>query len=93
MAERAYRLLPSPTVADTLGWVHFKLGDAAAALPYLDRAAKLGPANADILIHAATVHAALNNLPQARTYLDAALKVDPKIADRADVKALREKIK
>jgi Tfp pilus assembly protein PilF len=93
LAQRAYRLAPSPLFADTLGWVHFKLGDAAAALPYLDRAAKQDPGNVDILVHAATVHAALNNLPQARAYLDAAVKADPKAADRADVKALRDKIK
>ncbi len=92
-AERAYRLAPTPTIADTLGWVHFKLGNAAEALPYLDRAAKLEPTNVDILIHAATVHAALNNFPQARTYLDAAVKADPKAAERDDVKAVREKIK
>ncbi len=94
LAERAYQLSgQAPIVGDTLGWVHFKLGDAAAALPYLDRAARLEPTNVDILIHAATAHAALNDFPQARTYLDAAVKIDPKAADRADVKALREKIK
>ena len=93
LAERAYRLSgQAPAVADTLGWVHFKLGDTAHALPLLERAAKGAPANVDILVHAATAHAAVGNSVQARRYLDAAVKADPKAADRSDVKALLGKL-
>jgi len=93
MAERAYRLSgEAAIIADTLGWVHFKLGDTATALPLLDKAAKAAAANVDILVHAATAHAAAGNPVQARRYVDAAIKVDPKAADRADVKALLGKL-
>lgn len=93
MAERAYRLSGEAAfIADTLGWVYFKLGDTAKALPLLDRAAKAGGANVDILVHAATAHAAAGNPVQSRAYLDAALKADPKAAERADVKALIGKL-
>jgi uncharacterized protein (TIGR03790 family) len=93
LAERAYRLSgQAPTIADTLGWVHFKLGDTAKALPLLDLAAKSAPANVDILVHAAIVHASVGNFVQARRYVDAAIKADPKAADRSDVKALLGKL-
>ena len=67
-------------------------GDTAKALPLLDSAAKSAPANVDILIHAAIVHAFMGNLVQARRYVDAALKADPKVANRTDVKALLGKL-
>ena len=54
---------------------------------------KAEPANLDILVHAAMVNAALNNVPKARAFLEAALKVDPKVIDRADVKALAARIR
>ena len=93
LAEHAYRLSDqSPSIADTLGWVHFKLGDAAKALPLLELAAKGAPANVDILVHAAIVHASVGNSVQARRYVDAAIKADPKAADRSDVKALLGKL-
>lgn len=93
LAERAYRLSgQAPAIGDTLGWVHFKLGDTAKALPLLDLAAKGAPANVDILVHAATAHASVGNSVQARRYVDAAIKADPKAADRSDVKALLGKL-
>jgi uncharacterized protein (TIGR03790 family) len=93
LAQRAYALAgETPAIADTLGWVHFKLGEAAKALPLLDRAAKGAPASVDILVHAAIVHASVGNPVQARLYLDAAIKADPKAAERSDVKALIGKL-
>jgi uncharacterized protein (TIGR03790 family) len=93
IAERAYRFSGQlPVIADTLGWVHFKLGDYAKALPLLDRAAKGAPSDVDVLVHAATAHAAVGNSVQARKYVDAAIKADPKAAERSDVKALLGKL-
>lgn len=93
LAQTAFSLAEqAPATIDTLGWVQFKLGDTAKALPLLERAAKAAPSDVDILIHAATVHAAVGNSVQARRYLDAAIKVDPKVADRSDVKALIGKL-
>jgi len=93
LAERAFRLSgEAAIIADTLGWVHFKLGDPAKALPLLDRAAKAASSNVDILVHAAVAHAAAGNPVQARRYVDAAIKVDPKAVERSDVKALLGKL-
>jgi len=92
-AEKAYRVMPEPFVADTLDWIHHLIGDDRTAAPMLERAAAALPTLADVQVHAATVHAALNDLVKARKDLDAALKADPKAADRPDVKILLDKIK
>lgn len=93
-AERAYQLAgQNGVIADTLGWVHFKLGDAEAAQPYIDRATRLAPQNAEIALHAAELHLALKNLPLARIHLETALGLDPALANRSDVKALVARIR
>jgi uncharacterized protein (TIGR03790 family) len=94
LAEEAYQLTnQAAIVADTLGWIHHKLGNHGRALPYIERAARLSPLDVEVALHAAVVHAELGNLSQARTFLAAALKLDQKIAGRDDVKALQAKIK
>lgn len=92
-AEKAYGLSPTPEIADTLGWVHHLLGDDTAALPLLERAAAAAPPRVDILIHAAIVHAALNDFTKARLELQAAERLDPRIGARADVQQLRARLK
>jgi uncharacterized protein (TIGR03790 family) len=93
LAERAYRLSKLPLVADTVGWIHHLLGQNALAAPLLEQAAAGAADNADVLIHAATVHAALGDLARARKELSAALALDARLAARPDVKALQEKLK
>ena len=94
LAEKAYRLSnQAPIVADTLGWVHFKLDQVAVALPLIERAAAALPSDVDVLVHAATVNLASNNMARAKTMLDAAVKADPAAAGRDDVKAIRARIK
>lgn len=94
LAERAYRLSgQSGAVADTVGWVHYKLGNLSEALSYVERAVRLEPGNADILVHAAAVHLGLKSTLQARKYLESATKLDAGLAARADVKALLAQIR
>ena len=94
LAEKAYRLSnQAPIVADTLGWVHFKLDHLAAALPLVERAAAAMPSNVDVIVHAAAVNLASNNMERAKALLEAAVKADPAAAGRDDVKAIRAKIK
>ena len=93
LAERAYTLTKSPVIADTLGWIHHLLGDNLAALPLVDRAVAAIRDNVDILVHAAIVHGALDDLTRAKAELDAAEKLDPKVKERPDVMALRARIK
>ena len=92
-AEKAYGLARVPTVADTLAWVHHLRGDDHLAAPLIEQALASVKDNADIQLHAAFVHAGLGDLPRARTELDAALNLDPRLADRPDVKALRDRLK
>jgi uncharacterized protein (TIGR03790 family) len=93
LAEKAYRLAQSPETADTLGWIHHLLGDDAAAAPLLEKAVAEAPDSVDILVHAAIVHAALNNPARARLELQKAGKLDPRIDERPDVRALRARLK
>jgi thioredoxin-like negative regulator of GroEL len=70
-----------------------KLDHVAAALPLIERAAAALASEVDVLVHAATVNLAANNLERAKMFLDAAVKADPAAAGRDDVKAIRAKIK
>ena len=90
---KAYRLSQTPDVGDTVGWIHHLMGDNEAALPWLERAVAAAPNSVEILIHAAVVHAALNDLPKARQELQAAEKLDPRIGTRPDVQKLRTRLK
>jgi len=92
-AEKAYRLSPQPDVADTLGWIHHLMKDDRQAAPFVEQALAGAGDNPEILVHAATIHQALNETAKARQELDTAVKLDPQLAERADVKALQEKLK
>src|SRR5262249_13557365 len=93
LAEKAYGLARDTTIADTLAWIHHLLGDEQLALPLINEALAGTKDNAEILMHAAFIHPALGNKTKALSDLDPAVKLDPKLNDRADVKALREKLK
>jgi Tfp pilus assembly protein PilF len=93
LAERAYQISPVPLVADTLGWVHFLLGDAKAARPFVETALTGAPQNSDVLLHAAFVHDALGESKRALGELTQAERLEPKLSARADVTSLRERLK
>ncbi|HXT70260.1 MAG TPA: TIGR03790 family protein [Vicinamibacterales bacterium] len=94
LAEKAYRLSnQAPMIADTLGWVQFKLDHADTAIVLIERAAAMLPTDIDVLVHAATVNLALGKAARAKLFLDAALKADPKAQARADVQTIMAKIK
>ena len=93
LAERAVAIASDPLVLDTLGWIHHLLGNDAAALTLINKAAAGAPDNVEVLIHAAAVQAAMNNAQAAVKTLDAAEKLDPRISERPDVRALRDRLK
>jgi uncharacterized protein (TIGR03790 family) len=88
-AQKAFRLAPTPVVADTLGWVDHLLGDEYAAQSLLEHAVAASPGSAEMLFHAAVVNATLGQKTRAKQELDSAEKLDPQLSSRADVKALR----
>jgi tetratricopeptide (TPR) repeat protein len=91
-AERAFSLAPTAAIADTLGWIHYLLGNTTLAAPLLARAAVAMPESAEVQLHAAFALAAVDSTAKAREALAAALKLNPAFAERADVKDLQKKI-
>jgi hypothetical protein len=59
----------------------------------IEKALSAAPGKIELLLHAAIVHAALNDLPKARERLLAAEKIDPKVGERPEVKSLRARLK
>ncbi len=81
LAQRARTLLPrDPTVADTLGWVHYKRGEYAEALRLLLEAAERLPAQPEIQYHLGMTYYMLAQPGPARAALEQSLAGDS--ADR-----------
>ena len=67
MIERAVSHRPSSGFfVDSLGWVHYKLGDPARAVGYLERATELEPSDPEITGHLGDVYWALGRREEAR---------------------------
>ncbi len=74
MIERAHELEPdSPAIMDSLGWVHFRLGDPERALPWLERAYGAMP-DQEIAAHLAEVLWALERRDEARALVREAIE-------------------
>jgi uncharacterized protein (TIGR03790 family) len=93
LAERALAVAPEPLVLDTLAWIRHLLGDDAGALPLIERALAGVGDNVDVLVHAATIHAAMKNVARATVELDKAERLNPEISKREEIRALRERLK
>jgi tetratricopeptide (TPR) repeat protein len=94
LAEKAYSLAPkSADIADTLAWIVHLGGNDRRATGLLAEAMQIAPQNATIHLHAAVVHAALNENDAAQQELNKALQLDPKLAVGDDVQKLRAKLK
>ena len=66
----------SAAVLDSMGWVLFRQGRPRDALPYLERAARLGD-DAEIALHLGEVQAALGDAAAARATWQKALEAHP----------------
>jgi uncharacterized protein (TIGR03790 family) len=93
LAERALAVAPEPLVLDTLAWIRHLLGDDVIAAPLVERALAGAGDNVDVLVHAATIHAALRNFARASAELAKAEQLNPEISQRADIRALRDRLK
>jgi tetratricopeptide (TPR) repeat protein len=75
--ERALALKPdSAAIIDSMGWVLFRLGRPAEALPYLERAFELD-ANAEIGAHLGEVLWALGRRDEARRIFARSREIEP----------------
>ncbi len=81
LAERAYFLAPGPDVADTLGWILARSGQAAQAVPLLRQSAGSDPGSAYRLAFA--LHAAGEG-EEARRVLAPLLAAAPAFPERAN---------
>ncbi len=94
LAQQAHAISKGkvPAITDTLGWIHYLLGQLAEAEKYLGEAAAAAPDNADVQLHLSHVHLARGRKELAARALARSLQLDPALADRADVKALRAQL-
>jgi len=80
-AQKAVELAPErPAYCDTLGWVLYKKGLYASAIPYLERASA-HPEDVVWKYHLAMAYAKAGNSQRGRTMLDAALKLNPRVPE------------
>ena len=90
MIERAVSQRPdSGFFVDSLGWVHFRLGDAATAVGYLERATELEPADPEITGHLGDVYWVLGRHDEARFKWRLALSLS---TDGAEKKKLSDRL-
>jgi Flp pilus assembly protein TadD len=77
LIERAYALKPDePAIKDSMGWVLYRLGDPAAAEPYLQEALEQA-ADPEIAAHLGEVLWALGRKEEAAEVWDRALEAAP----------------
>jgi uncharacterized protein (TIGR03790 family) len=90
--QRAIAILQTPQLYDTLAWIQHLLKRDTDAAASIRIARSTNSQDPDILWHAAVIYASVKDLPRAAAELDLALKVKPDLADREDVKQLRQQL-
>jgi Flp pilus assembly protein TadD len=76
LAEEARSLAPSPDILDTLGWVHIKRGEGAAAVSVLEEAHSASPDSASIRYHLGSALAMAGDSGRARQMLQSAVDAE-----------------
>jgi tetratricopeptide (TPR) repeat protein len=85
LAQAAKSQLPAiPEVNDTLGWVYYKKGLPALAIPPLQESVAKDPDNPIYRLHLGLAYARAGQKEKARTDLERAIQINPKF-DGADV--------
>lgn len=74
LARKAWKIRPNdPVIADTLGWILYKKGDYAEALPYIQEAAAKITDNAEVQFHLGLAEYMMGNEQTSRAALEKAL--------------------
>ena len=90
MIERAVELRPRDGyIVDSLGWVHFRLGQVDKALAYLEQAVELKPQDPTINDHLGDIYWRVGRKAEARFQWERALKLEP---EPEQVPAIKKKI-
>jgi Flp pilus assembly protein TadD len=88
LARKAHVLDPAnPDFSDTLGWIHYMLGNYAEALAALDEAVHIKPEDADLLYHLGMAQSRAGRDNDAIASLTAALRLNPHLPQLAEVNA------
>ena len=69
-----FRTSQNPYFVDTLGWVHYRLGNFDDAQKLLEQAIRIGPSFPQVHFHLGMVYYSKNQMADAMTQLNAALK-------------------
>ena len=78
MSERAVALEPyNASYLDTIGWIHFKLGNLEKAKMYIQQSVDTGRASATVLEHLGDVYEALGDQDNAIKWWGKAFEKDP----------------
>jgi tetratricopeptide (TPR) repeat protein len=92
MARKAERLNPdSGVVADTLGWIYFKMGDLDRAYDHVSAALEKMPDHSSVNYHMAMILDSQGKTAEAKTYFEKALDDDADFpgAEQARIKLNR----
>ncbi|TVQ03097.1 MAG: hypothetical protein EA359_10335 [Balneolaceae bacterium] len=78
MAERAVAMEPgNAAYLDTIGWIHYKLGNLESAKMYIQQSIDTGQASATVYEHLGDVYKALGDEENARKWWGKAFEIDP----------------
>ena len=87
LANKAHELLPAdPYAADTLGWILFKKGDHARAVPLLDESATRLAGEPEVQYHAGMVHYMMGDETPARAAFERSLRENREFPGREDAR-------
>ena len=92
LAQRAVTVAKTTAGYDTLAWIQHLLKQDAEAAANIRIARSTNSLDPDLLWHAAVIYAAVKDVPRAAAELTLALKIKPDLADRDDVKKLRQQL-
>ncbi|MEM7227662.1 MAG: tetratricopeptide repeat protein [Planctomycetota bacterium] len=91
-AKRAVQKRPTNAdYLDTLGWVHYRLGQLEEAQDRLIRSQNLRP-SASVSIHLARVYLDQNDESRARSYLERAMELSPNAVEQSEIEAMEDEL-
>ena len=78
MAQRALEQQPeNGAYLDTVGWIHYKMGEYSKAIEYIQRALAIRPDHVEVMGHLGEVYARTGQKDEAVRVLNQALTIEP----------------
>lgn len=82
MAEKAVEIEPNnASYIDTLGWIHYRLGNLEKALELLIQADRIAPGHGEITLHIGRVYLDMYEFEKALNYVFEAFRLEPDLRD------------